>query len=184
MHVIWTHRLVHVQSHQILQWWDFLPLTPTKKFKDVRDVESLSLLHVCWSHFSIFIYQRRYTLLGLSLLTNIPVKSLLVIFYIPCQFLFHLHLGFSDHISACLGSIPLFSPGYTSLLPLLVYILFLFSVSLVGRSLLSHAALLPHLPDFLFWEMESSCARCFFQEKHLCDTLSCSLVAMVLLLKN
>ena len=68
--------------------------------------------------------------------------------------------------------------------PIPLLILFLFSVSLVGRSLLSHAALLPHLPDFLFWEMESSCARCFFQEKHLCDTLSCSLVAMVLLLKN
>ena len=53
------------------------------------------------------------------------------------------------------------------------------SLSLTSRPLLSHAGSLPHLPDFLFWMMESSCALRWASLKYcqLC-TLTCSLFTL------
>lgn len=77
-----------------------------------------------------------------------------------------MHFGFPDLISACLCSISLFFPGHTSL-PLSVHILstgfhclymsFL-SLSLMRRSLTSHASYLPPPHVFLHLGTETSCA--------------------------
>jgi len=40
--------------------------------------QCLSFPHVCFCHFSLLIYQRSDTLLAFSLLTNLPVESLIV----------------------------------------------------------------------------------------------------------
>jgi len=40
-------------------------------------------LHIFWSDFSLLIYWRGYTLLCLSILTDVPVEPALVIFHIP-----------------------------------------------------------------------------------------------------
>ena len=72
-------------------------------------IEYLSLLCVCCYHFFLFIYQRGYTLFGLSLLANVPVESLA-----KC----YLCLDFPNVISACLDVTPAFLPGHPSPLPM------------------------------------------------------------------
>lgn len=86
-------------------------------------VEYLSLLCVCWSHFSLLIYLRGYILLGLSILSSVPVEPLPATFLILHQVQFHLHLAFLDLFPACPDSIPVFFPGHIALLSLPVHIL-------------------------------------------------------------
>ena len=50
----------------------------------------------------------------------VSVESFLVIFHIPCQVQFYLHLGFSDPASASPDSIPVLFPGDMPLFPELV----------------------------------------------------------------
>ena len=85
--------------------------------------EYLSFLPIFCSQLCFLIYQRRYVLFGLSLLTNVPVEPLLAVINIPHQVQLHLCLGFPNLISACLDSIPLFFLNDTSLFPLPVYAL-------------------------------------------------------------
>lgn len=110
-----TYRLVRIQSHEMISnllcfysGRDFAPTAPIQSFRDMRDIESLtasedrgiglvecpSLFHVYCCHFSLVIYQRGHAILGLSLLINVPVESL-VIFHILCHIQFHLHLRLS-----------------------------------------------------------------------------------------
>ena len=86
-------------------------------------IEYLSLLHSCCSKFSFLIYQRKYALFDLFLLTYVPVESVLFVFNIPCQVQFHLCLGFHNPISACLDRMPPFFSGDSSLFPLPVHAL-------------------------------------------------------------
>lgn len=106
-----------------------------------------------------------HTLFGLSILTYVPVESL-VVFHILFQFQFHVHLGFADLISACLWSIPLFFPGHTSI-PLSVHVpstgfhclcISFLSLSLISRSLISHVSYLSSLLVFLHIGRETSFA--------------------------
>ena len=46
---------------------------------------------------------------------SVAAEPFLVIFHIPHQVQFHLHLGFPDPISAHLDSIPVLFPGHTPL---------------------------------------------------------------------
>lgn len=83
---------------------------------------------VCCSLLSLLIYQRG-TLFSLSLLANVPIETLFVIFQFSSKFnqvQFHqvqLHLGFPDHTSVCPYSIPVLFSGHPSLLPLSVLFL-------------------------------------------------------------
>jgi len=85
--------------------------------------ECLSLLHVFCSEFSLYIYQRGYTLLCLSFLTNVPVESLFVIFCICCPVQFHKHICVPDLISTCPNSTPVFFSGHSSQLLLPTFFL-------------------------------------------------------------
>lgn len=103
------------------------------------------ILHIRYSFF-LLIYQVGYTLFSLSLLTNVPVE-LLVIFHILLQVKLHLYLDFSDPISACPESVPVFFPGNSSLFPLPVL---LFSLS--DHQVLAQPCLFPALStQFLHW---------------------------------
>lgn len=108
-------------------------------------VEYLNSLHVCCYHFYLLISQGGYNLLGLSLLTSVPVESLTGIFHIPYQVQFHLFLGFPDPISAHPDTCILLKPlcfhciDFSSL-----------SLSLTSRSLLIHAGFLPPLLSYDF----------------------------------
>lgn len=77
-------------------------------------VQYLNLLCVPCCHFFPLMYQRSYALLGPSLLNNKPVEPLPVIFHIPHQVQFHLHLNFPDPISARLDCILVFFLGHKS----------------------------------------------------------------------
>lgn len=60
----------------------------------------------------------RYIFFYLPCLSNIPVDVLLVSLRIPCQTQRQLCLSFPDPIPTYPGSVPIFFPGYVSLLPL------------------------------------------------------------------
>ena len=75
-------------------------------------IEYLSLLCVCWSLFSLFIFQRRYTLHCPSFETNVSKEFFIL--YFSCQVQFHLCLGFPDPIYRCMDSIPVFFPVSTA----------------------------------------------------------------------
>ena len=143
-----------------------VPPIPTLKFRNTRDVRSLSVKTeaknlLSTSSFSmsveassLFSFIRRGTLsLPMSLWTSVPVESLLVIFHKFCQVQFHLYFGFPDHISAHPDSIPVFFLGHISLLPLPVH--FLPTLNLTIRSLLSHVVSALFLMQ---GDGESSCA--------------------------
>ncbi|KAK4810535.1 hypothetical protein QYF61_004498 [Mycteria americana] len=61
--------------------------------------------------------------LSLLFFFNIPVEALLIILLIPCHIQLQLCLSFPDPISTHPGSVPIFFPGYTSLVPLPVHFL-------------------------------------------------------------
>jgi len=99
-YVIWLYRLVCIQSLEVVSdllctynGVGFTPLIPTQWFgnawlRDVRNIrilvpsedqgkeliQYLSLLLICQSQLSFYIYQRRYTHFCPSLLVNIPVE--------------------------------------------------------------------------------------------------------------
>lgn len=78
-------------------------------------------------------------LFNLPVLSNIPVKSLE-------KFSFSCGFGFSDPISTHLGSVPIFSPGYLSLVLLLVR----FLLTLQDQEVLTDPGHSPaFLPSFL-----------------------------------
>lgn len=116
-------------------------------------VKNLSLLHIRRSKLSLFIYQRGYVLLCLSLLPSVISRNPCFLHPLPNSIPSVSCLSWSH---PCAPDISIFFPGHTSLLLLLI--LSLFSLSLTSRFLLSHASFLPPLPDFLLWVMESSCA--------------------------
>lgn len=66
---------------------------------ETKLVEDPSLLHICFCVSCLLIYQRGYSLLGLSLLTTVPVESFPVLFHLSCQVQFHQCCGFPDTIS-------------------------------------------------------------------------------------
>ncbi|KAK4806814.1 hypothetical protein QYF61_005610 [Mycteria americana] len=115
---------------------DFVPPVPALRFGDLRDVgreittenwgnkivEYLSLLHVGCHQFSCLIYQGAYIFFNLPFLADLPVKALLIL-RIPCQIQLQLRLSFPDPIPMYLGSVLIFFPGYTSLVPLPMHFL-------------------------------------------------------------
>ena len=105
----------------ILQWGYFAHLTPTYRFRDMKDMKSLAASRD-W---------------GKELTEHFSLQSVVVCF--PFSFIreehtlaflfqvqFHqvqLHLGFPDHTSVCPYSIPVLFSGHPSLLPLSVLFL-------------------------------------------------------------
>lgn len=81
----------------------------------------------CWfsavllSYVSVCVGGGVCRLFNLPVLTNIPVKSL-------DKFSFSCAFGFPDPISTHLGSVPVFFPGYLSLVLLLVHFLLILQV--------------------------------------------------------
>jgi len=103
----------------LLQWGILLPWPPPRGSgmwevweiwlpvkSETKHVEDVGLLHVCFCVFCLLIYQRGYSLLGFSLLTTVPVESL-ILFHLPCQVQFHQCCGFPDPISTYLERHPL-----------------------------------------------------------------------------
>lgn len=78
--------------------------------------EDFSFLRVCSNQSSLLIYQRGYTFFALSLLISVHVELLLDIFHIPHQVQLYLCLDFPDLISTHADNVPIFFPGYTTLL--------------------------------------------------------------------
>lgn len=75
----------------------FFPQSLPLKFRDVRDMESLTFsvelgkqtcwlsLHVCCCQLSLFIYQRGYTILFIYLQTNLPIeRGININFFLLC----------------------------------------------------------------------------------------------------
>lgn len=77
----------------------------------------------------------------LPVLTNIPVKSL-------DKFSFSCAFGFPDPISTHLGSVPIFFPGYLSLVLLLVHFLLILQV---GQEVLTDPC---HSPCFISYTQD------------------------------
>lgn len=128
---------------------DFASPTPCRSSETSWTPQSSP--HVWWGYFSLPIYQRGYIFLGMSLLINSPKKKSLIIFHIPCQIPFQLHLGFPDPSSVFSNSNPVYFPGHPSHYMYISFLPF-------NLTLLSHVGFLPPLPHFLHWGMENSCA--------------------------
>lgn len=114
----------------------------------------IGLLHVGFLQFSCLIYLCVCvgvdSFFNLPVLTNTLVKSL-------DKFSFSCALGCPDPIPTHLGSVPIFFPGYLSLV-LLLSISFL-HFRWTRRSWLTHASLLPSLLHFLHTGIKRSCTQ-------------------------
>jgi len=168
MHIIWPHRLVHIHSLEVvldlLFTYRRTPLQQSlaQRFRDVRDMGNLTgannslgtstspclLLLVLFLHLSVRVHS------PWPFSSDQHTHRNLSYFHISYQGHFHLHLCFSDSISACLNGILVFFPGHTPLLSLYISS---FSLSLTSRSLFSHTCFLPPLLDFRCWVRESLC---------------------------
>lgn len=97
MYVIWPHRPVHIQSHEmisnLLVAYGGRDLAPpilrimvqghercgtANEEWSIEHLENLSLVYACCNQFSHFMYQRQCNLLALFLLTNVPVRPLVI----------------------------------------------------------------------------------------------------------
>lgn len=133
--------------------------------------EYLSLLCICWNHLSHL--SGGYTLLGLSLLIDVPIEPLLN----PSLLFFSLLVKFSS-VGALAFLIPsphaqtapLFLPRpYISTSTVCTFPSYL--LSLTSMSFLRHASFLPSLLDFFCWVSESSYAlrKEFLKSCRLCS---------------
>lgn len=133
MHLIRSHRLVAIwfQIRWLLsgskpalhsQWKVLCSPNPHLEVQGSlwRLIEYLSLLHICWYHFTLLIIQGDS--LSLAFLFWL-IESFLVILHISCQVPFHLCLGFPETIPTHPNHIPVLFPGHISLLPLAVHFL-------------------------------------------------------------
>jgi len=125
---LWTYSSLTVKGHcsPLPIFW---PREMCKEQRRASEVWSRNLLNTSAYSLSVItslpvLLTRGVCLLGLSLPGWFtPVEVFLVLLFIPCQIQFQLVLGLPDPIPTQTSSIPIFLPGYLSLLPITAYFL-------------------------------------------------------------